>query len=184
MSYWRRRDTAAFVVLVAALASGLCHALFWWQGSRANATLETLRAGHDVTTTHDDPVAVRAARGVYLAAHLHVEEAQAIAERLPSGDAIARATLLYDIANAHMRQAMMIFASAPMRQVAPMIQLAKSEYRAALRLDPGNWDARYNYDIAAAMVRDADPPPSSKGDEMAHERAYFPDIPGAPNGLP
>ena len=68
--------------------------------------------------------------------------------------------------------------------VSPIIVMAKSEYRQALQLDPDNWDARYNYSLAAALVRDTAPSQPTAGDQMSHERAAWPDIPGAPNGLP
>lgn len=181
---WRRRDIAAACITALSLCASAFFAAQWWNITCANNAIAALAAGHDQPAAHDDPARLQAARGLFLISQLHLEEAQAIAERMRDADASARSTLLYALANAHMRQALMIFSSAPMRQVAPMIQMAKSEYRASLRLDPSNWDARFNYDIAAALVRDADPPPSRRGEEMAHERAYFPDIPGAPNGLP
>jgi mxaK protein len=184
MIRWPAGDIIAVCVIVGTLSTASVAAFLWAQASRSNTAIAALAAGHDVPVSHDDPAPIQAARGLYLLTTRHVEEAQALAERMSGADAASRATLLYALGNAHMRQALMIFATAPMRQVAPMIQLAKSEYRLSLRLDPDNWDARYNYDIAAALVRDADVPPSRKGEEMAHERAYFPDVPGAPNGLP
>jgi mxaK protein len=184
MSRWRSRDLAAFGVLAGALGAAGYFACLLARDAQANAAITALAAGREAASLPGEAANVMAARGLFLLKNRRVEEAQALAERMEGSDPAARATLLYALGNAHMRQALMIFASAPMRQVAPMISMAKSEYRLSLRLDPENWDARYNYDIAAALVRDADPPPSSKGEEMARERAYFPDVPGAPNGLP
>ena len=110
---------------------------------------------------------------------------QALADRMEAGgDPAARASLLYALGNAHLRRALDAFKTDPMRQIAPIINLAKLEYRQSLQIDPDNWDARYNYDIAAALVREADGAPPNKGHDMARERALWPDVPGAPNGLP
>ena len=49
---------------------------------------------------------------------------------------------------------------------------------------PDDWDARYNYTLAAALVRETEAAEPTSSDEMAHERATWPDIPGAPNGMP
>jgi mxaK protein len=184
MRRWRWPELAATCVLAAALSGAGFSAYQWWRTVRANATILALAARHDVPVSHGDPGQVQAARGLFLLAIRHAEEAQATAERMQDADPASRAILLYALANAHMRQALKVFSTLPMRQVAPVIQLAKSEYRLSLHLDPDNWDARYNFDIAASLVRDAEPPPNHKGDEMARERALFPDIPGAPNGLP
>jgi hypothetical protein len=184
MKRWTWPDLIATCVLAVALCGAGLWARQWWCDISANATISALAARRDVPVSHDDPGQVQAARGLYLLAIRHAEEAQATAERMENADPASRALLLYALANTHMRQAMLVFSTLPMRQVAPVIQLAKSEYRLSLHLDPYNWDARYNFDTAAALVRDAEPPPNRKGDDMARERALFPDIPGAPNGLP
>jgi mxaK protein len=102
----------------------------------------------------------------------------------PLADPHMRAILQFGLANAHLRRALDIFSSAPMRQVAPLIGLAQSEYRQVLRADPQNWEARTNFDIASGISHDPDVAAYLKGDDMARERALVPDAPGAPNGLP
>lgn len=179
------RDWFAIAVLAAAIFSGGFAALQIWRASRDDARVTALAQGRDVAVGYDDGGVAQAARARYLATHKHMDEALAIADRmLNGGDPAARASLLYALANIQMRQALGAFKTQPMRVIAPIINQAKSEYRQALSIDPGNWDARYNEDIAAALVRDSDAAPAIKGHEMARERALWPDVPGTPNGLP
>ena len=95
-----------------------------------------------------------------------------------------RSALYYALGNAHMRQAYVQISKVPFWKVKPVIALAKSEYRQAVQLNPDDWDARYNYSIAASLVHDQEQAKPTAGDAMAHERAAWPDIPGAPNGMP
>ena len=179
------REWFAIIVLAAALVSGGFAGLQLWRASRDDGRIEALASGKDVAVDYADGGVAQAARARYLATHKHMDEALAIADRmLNGGDPVARASLLYALGNIHMRQALGAFKTQPMRVIAPIINQAKSEYRQALSIDPENWDARYNEDIASALVRDSDAAPAMKGHEMARERALWPDVPGTPNGLP
>jgi mxaK protein len=183
MIRWRKYELAcaglAAASMLAAAACGAC----WCRMADANRAIAALAAGYDVAVDHDAPARAQAARGLFLVRQHRLEEAMAVAERL-DGDPVGRAALLYALGNAHMRRGLAIFADAPIREVAPLINQAKAEYRLSLQLQPQNWDARFNYDVAASLVRDQDPPPPKKGDEMSRERALIPDLPGVPNGLP
>jgi mxaK protein len=179
------RMPAAALLLIAGLGLVAAGAVRDWHASAQNAAIARLMAGQDLAVEPDAPPALLAARARALIARGNLDGAQAIADRLAaSAPAGVRAPLLYALGNAHMRHAFAIFTQLPFRQVRPFLSLAKSEYRQALQLDPGNWDARYNYAIAASLVRDTEHAAPSVGDQMAHERAAWPDIPGAPNGMP
>ncbi len=180
---WRMRELACAGLAAAALVAEAACGAGWWRMASANRAIAALAAGNDMAVGHDAPARAQAARGLFLVRQHRLEEAMAVAERLDN-DAAARAALLYALGNAHMRRGLAIFADAPIREVAPLINQAKAEYRLSLQLRPDNWDARFNYDVAASLVRDQDPPPPKKGDELARERALIPDLPGVPNGLP
>ncbi len=113
------------------------------------------------------------------------EAAQDIADRMATDeDEAARAVLLYDIGNYMMRRALPIYFTRPMREVAPLIRVAKAEYRQALQIDPQNWDARFNLDVAESLVREVENPVPKSGSTMAQDKATIPDEPGVPNGMP
>ena len=156
-----------------------------WQMLRQNSGVSALAVGHDLAVTRDAPILLQLAKARYLITQGQFDGAQAIADRMAGEDASPeRAELLYALGNAHMRQALRLFKTMPFRKVAPILSLAKAEYRQVIQLDPDDWDARYNYTLAAALVRDTEAAQPTASDLMAHERATWPDIPGAPNGMP
>lgn len=173
----------AVAILVTATGMFAASAIRLWHGERDIARIASLGAGQNLAVDDGADPAVLAAEGATLVARGKSEAAQAIADRL-NGAPADHAAVLYAIANARMRAALGIFTQVPFRVIKGSIAQAKAEYRQAIQLDPDNWDARYNYAIAAALVRDTESSTPSAGDEMAHERAAWPDIPGAPNGMP
>jgi mxaK protein len=173
----------AAVILAGATVAGP-GALQLWQAQQGNRTISALAAGHDIATTHNDPGLVLVARARFLIAKGDIQAAQALADDLANAPPAIRAPLLYAIGNAHMRRAYDMMRKLPFWKVKPTIALAKSEYRQAIQVDPDNWDARYNYAVAASLVRDTEQAQPTVGEGMAHERAAWPDIPGAPNGMP
>jgi mxaK protein len=173
------------LLLVAALGVGLQAAVVLWRARAVNARIDRLETGRVEAVARDAPPLVLAARARAFIRQGKLEDAQAIADRMPAdGPDRVRAELDYALGNAHLRAALNAFRTDPMKQVVPIINLAKSEYRQALARDPGNWDARYNLDIAMALVREAAPPPPTRGDTMAGEKPFWPNVPGTPNGLP
>jgi mxaK protein len=67
----------------------------------------------------------------------------------------------------------------------PFVNLAKREYRRALQLAPDYWDAKFNFDVAARLVRDFPDFERNSGDELsADPKKLWTDIPGKPKGLP
>lgn len=185
----KRRVRALRMLLLLVASAGVLVAgiggVELWQATAANRRIEKLATGHDVPVAADEATVLRVARARYLLDHGNSDAAQVIAGQLAAeAPPPLRASLLYALGNAHMRHALDLFTQVPFRIVSPIIAVAKSEYRQAIMLDPGNWDARYNYALAAALVRDTEASQPTAGDQMSHERAAWPDIPGAPNGLP
>jgi mxaK protein len=180
---WCQRVAAG--VLVAALAAAAQAGLHLRQGMADNARIAALATGRDITPDADAAASVQAARARFLLSQGKIDEARAIAERLNDAEAAPqRASLLYALGNEHLRQAMQIYLLVPLRQVKPLVNAAKAEYRQALQLDPDNWDCRYNYAIAATLIHETETSKSMIGAQMSHDRAAWPDIPGAPNGMP
>jgi len=181
----RRRALLPALLCAAALGATAFNGISYTRIRSENSLIALYATGADHALPRDAAPALRAARGLFLLAHDRVDDAQAELDAIgQENTAGPRNLLLYGLANAHLHRALDIFSSAPMRKVAPLIGLAQSEYRAVLRADPSNWDARYNYDIASALSHDPEVASFLKGDDMARERALVPDAPGAPNGLP
>jgi mxaK protein len=62
------------------------------------------------------------------------------------------------------------------------VELAKENYRQALRLNPGDWDARFNLEYAYRIT----PPPKERGkaDFQGSKSSVFSTLPGLPGGGP
>ncbi len=154
--------------------------------NRANHNIQELVGKHDVeiemSRAHPQEILARVDESVR---RDHIDDAQAILSstetRLPPG---IRALALYNIANARTRLAAEHVRTGDIDGAAALINLAKSEYRLALKLDPTNWDIRYNLDIAMRVVRDL---PQADNPEITSPDAptkLWTELPGVPKGLP
>jgi mxaK protein len=182
---WQASRWAAAAVLFAALAEASRAGASMWQSGADNSKIIALESDRDVIVASDAAPPLLAARAQWLVAQGKIDEARAIAEQLNApASAPLRASVLYAIGNAHLHQAMQIYLLVPLKQVKPLVNAAKAEFRQALALDPGNWDCRYNFAIATTLIHDTETAKAISGAQMSHDRASWPDIPGAPNGMP
>jgi mxaK protein len=183
----RVRTLALATALVASLAA--LGALTWriQEVRRDNATIAALKAGDDIA------VDARTASGEVLMARLSFllgrdrrEDAQALLDASSGlADPKLRARLLYNHANARVRDAIAAVERGDTDKAIPLTRLAKDEYRLALRLDPEAWDIKYNYDVAMRIVRDF-PGYEKEGEEVPPDapKRLWTDLPGVPKGLP
>jgi mxaK protein len=175
---------AALIASVAALA-----VLSWklYEVGRDNSVIAALKAGDDTAVdarTASDEVLV--ARSAFLLARNRREEAQSLLDQSSGmADPKLRARLIYNHANARVRDAIAAVERGNNDKAIPLTRLAKDEYRLALRLDPTAWDTKFNYDVAMRIVRDfpgyesedEEPPPDAP-------TKLWTDLPGVPKGLP
>ena len=172
------------IASVAALA-----ALTWRinEVRRDNDTIEALMAGEDVpieSRRASDEVLL--ARSAYLLQRDRDEEAQELLDTSSNmDDPKLRARLLYNHANDRIRQALAAVGRGDFGKAIPQTNLAKDEYRLALRLDPEAWDIKHNFDVAMRIVRDF-PGGEVEGEEAPPDapKRLWTDLPGVPRGLP
>lgn len=184
----RKIRTAALATLLVASVAILA-ALSWrlYEVRRDNAVIAALRAGDDIAV---DPKTasgeVLLARAAFLLARDRREEAQALVDAAAGlADARLRARLLYNHANARIRDAIAAVERGDQDKAIPLTRLAKDDYRLALRLDPEAWDVKYNFDVAMRIVRDF-PGYEKEGEEVPPDapKRLWTDLPGVPKGLP
>ncbi len=166
-----------------------------WFGYAADDFFRTERANRNIrelVSRHDIPIDVRQADPQEILARInesirrdHMDDAQAaLSTAEVSLPANVRGAALYNIANARTLLAGEAVRKGDLDSAAALINLAKSEYRLALHLDPENWDARHNIDVAMRVVRDlpqADNPGTTSPDAP---KKLWTDLPGVPKGLP
>lgn len=153
---------------------------------RDNALIASLATGHDLAVGVDDPPALLFARLHFLSSRGRLDEAQPLLNQILTGaDRSLAVAALYDMANARLRAAIDHLESGRIDPAVPLVRLAKENYRRALALDPGFWDAKYNLDVAMRLVRDF-PQIDAEGEEIPPEAAkrLWTELPGLPKGLP
>jgi mxaK protein len=153
----------------------------------SNELIKELRAGKDVAV---DPAtaasALIEARASFLLARDRIEEAQPLLDQASlRAEPAVEARMLYNAANARLRAAVKAIEQGKFDKAIPLVALAKSEYRDVLRREPGNWDAKYNLDVAMRLVRDLPRAEGEDGGDKQKEPAkLWTDLPGVPKGLP
>lgn len=184
---WRQMRSFVLIALCLALVVTTAVLVFEWRGAvEANDTIEALRAGRDIVVDANARPEALLARIGFLAARSDVDRARASVEALDrSGSSEARARGHYLLGNALLRKAFDQIQRSELEAANPFVNLAKREYRRALQLAPDHWDAKFNLDVAARLVRDFPDFERKSGDELsADPKKLWTDIPGKPKGLP
>jgi mxaK protein len=184
-----RKIRTAALSMALIISAGALATLTWriHEVRRDNATIAALEAGDevavDVRTASDEGLVARAH---FLQKRDRRDEAQALVDASSRmSDPKLRARLLYNHANARIRDAIAAVERADTDKAVPLTRLAKDEYRLALRLDPEAWDIKYNFDVAMRIVRDF-PGYETEGEEPPPDAPtrLWTDLPGIPKGLP
>jgi mxaK protein len=178
------------VLLVGALslAVGGFVAFAWMSVAawRDNRTIAALAAGRDLPIDAAARPEVKFARAHFLLQHDRPDEVQALVSELKTaGNPRLLADLQYNLANARLRAALALIEQNRIDPAASLVRLANDGYRATLAIDSGNWDARYNLDVAMRLVRDF-PQIEERSEETSLEtpKRLWTDLPGLPKGLP
>lgn len=174
---------AGLAIALAAVAAATAALL---QRTHDNRRIAALAEGRDVEIGEDASAALTFARAHYLLVRDRLDDARAPTERLALGDARRFAfAALYDKGNAHLRRALEIVDAHRYDDTIAQVNLAKEHYLRALRIDPGDWDAKLNLDVAMRLVRDF-PDGEAEGDEEPPEQPdrLWTDLPGLPRGGP
>lgn len=151
-----------------------------------NRTIAALADGHEVEATDDASDPVLFAHAHFLLVRDRFDEARSVVERIAQrGDTTFAIAALYDKGNAHLRKAFEIVGAGKYDETIAQVNLAKEHYLRTLRLDPQNWDAKFNLDVAMRLVRDF-PDGEAEGDEDQPEQPdrLWTDLPGLPRGGP
>jgi mxaK protein len=184
--FWGRIKTAFIIGLVVAFAlAATAAAAFLAVHSARNRSIATLIGGHDVAVATDAAPKLIFARAYFLMNHNRLEDAQALVSRLDiRGSRRLRADLHYDMANASLKVAFDKIDERDFDAAGAFVSLAREDFREAMRLDPDDWDARFNFDVASRLVREYPtfgftPDPRRRG-----PRPLWTELPNAPEGEP
>lgn len=186
-AFWRETRSSFLVALCLALVMAAIAALIDWRGAvDANDVIDALRQGRDIPVEANARPETLLARIAFLVKRSEIDRARAMVEALDRSASIdMRARGRYLLANALLRKAFDHIERSEFDAANPFVNLAKREYRRALQLAPDDWDAKFNMDVAARLVRDFPDFERKGGDELsADPKKLWTDIPGKPKGLP
>ena len=188
-----RRTRAAWWALGLVAAVAAAAAGSWAIKARDNAVIEATQA-----MAHADDSELRSVTPALLFAQAHE---LGVAEKIEP--ALVRYRALYshprfgplaryNSGNLLMRQALSLREAATdtgadpesAGQALPLIELAKQSYREVLRADPGQWDARYNYERAQRALPDPDDMDAPIGEPRAQSERSPTTTRGVGGGLP
>lgn len=173
------------LALIACLASATA-LVDLWQTRNANEAIRSLTANKEVQVdSKSAPSQVILARINELIFHDRLEDAQTLLSSAETRiDPHTRALALYNIANERTRKGAEFVRKGDLDHAAALINVAKSEYRLALKLFPNDWNAKFNLDVAMRIVRDLPQAENLPDDEQETPKKLWTDLPGVPKGLP
>jgi mxaK protein len=114
----------------------------------------------------------------------HYQQALAAYQGVVNGprDDLARAAR-YNLGNLYLREALKDGAAQAFKAV-PLIELAKQNYRAALRTDPDDWDSRYNLQHALQLSPEMEQGPLVDNPPPTQRERTTSTLPGTQGELP
>jgi len=146
-----RRRTIHFAFGAAALGCGLIAAQQGLRLHLANQVNEAI-ASASVSSADDGAAEARFARALALSKAGDSAAALQVYKALIQGDrGDLKRSALYNLGNLHLREAMQAGPDEAAKSL-PLIELAKQSYRDLLRIDPADWDARYNLERALLLA--------------------------------
>jgi mxaK protein len=183
---WGSSKTAALVSLVVTFALGTLAAFGLCGLNMAhNRTISGLVDNHDIAVDRDAAEKLLFARAYFLMTHSRLDDAQAFVSLFDlRGSRKARAHLHYDFANARLRAAFEKIDAQDFDAAGALVGLAQADYIEALRLDPDDWNVRFNFDVATRLVRQY---PSFKTYHDLRREGPHPiwtELPNVPRGEP
>lgn len=176
----RRTTRIAWALLALLLAASAIDGVRLWRQQRWNDRIVSGTLPADAARL---PVQARFARA-YLQETQGMHEAALQRYRALHGDPAVGQAARYNTANLLMREAAVLRAGPEPAKAIALIELAKQFYRDVLRIDPQQWDARYNLERAQRLLPDpeeseTEPMPAPEQAERAATtmRGYSPGLP-------
>ena len=103
---------------------------------------------------------------------------------MDKGDQKFQAKARYNLGNLYLEQAMQQVKAMNINEALPLAGLAKQAYRQSLALDSGNWDAKYNLEVAMRLLPEMDRVDMPDDEPKNQKSQLWTTVPGFPSGLP
>jgi mxaK protein len=157
----------------------------WIRDAGRNYTIADLTHNHDIVVSQEAAPKLIFARAYFLATHRRLDGAQALVSLFDlRGSDKERAALHYDLGNARLLAAFDKINSLNYDAAGALVGLAEEDYIEAMRLNPNLWDARYNFDVAARLVRKYPSFANTPDPQRQGPRPIWTELPNIPRGEP
>ncbi|MDO9141273.1 MAG: MxaK protein [Methylobacter sp.] len=183
--------TIRHITLWAALAAGLA-AFVYSAGAlygihRDNDLIRQLISGKDVAVNNviSGKPELRLARAFYFKRkHRYDEALSTLSLIMDKGDRNFQAKVRYNLGNLYLEQAIQQALAMNINEAMPLLGLAKQAYRQSLALNSGDWDAKYNLEVAMRLLPEMDRVDMPDDEPTKQKSQLWTTVPGFPRGLP
>ncbi len=183
----RLRHISLWSALALSLSGALYSAAMLYGIHQDNELIRQLTSGKDVAVNKvigGEPE-LRLARAFYFKQkHRYDEALSTLSLILDKGDRNFQAKARYNLGNLYLEQAIQQVKDTHINEALPLLGLAKQSYRQSLALDSGNWDAKYNLEVAMRLLPEMDRVDMPDDEPTNRKSQLWTTVPGFPRGLP
>ncbi|MDO9423050.1 MAG: MxaK protein [Methylobacter sp.] len=181
------RHMTLWAALAASLAAFVYSAGALYGIHHDNDLIRQLTSGKDVAVNKviSGEPELRLARAFYFQQkHRYDEALSTLSLIMDKGDRKFQAKARYNLGNLYLEQAVQQAKTMNINEALPLAGLAKQAYRQALALDSGNWDAKYNLEVAMRLLPEMDRVDMPDDEPNNQKSQLWTTVPGFPRGLP
>ncbi len=183
----RLRHISLWSALALSLSGALYSAAMLYGIHQDNELIRQLTSGKDVAVNKvigGEPE-LRLARAFYFKQkHRYDEALSTLSLVMDKGDQKFQAKARYNLGNLYLEQAIQQVKDTHINEALPLLGLAKQSYRQSLALDSGNWDAKYNLEVAMRLLPEMDRVDMPDDEPTNRKSQLWTTVPGFPRGLP
>ncbi len=183
----RLRHMSLWTALALSLSGALYSAAMLYGIHQDNDLIRQLTSGKDVAVNKvigGEPE-LRLARAFYFKQkHRYDEALSTLSLIMDKGDRNFQAKARYNLGNLYLEQAVQQVKAEHINEALPLLGLAKQAYRQSLALDSGNWDAKYNLEVAMRLLPEMDRVDMPDDEPINQKSQLWTTVPGFPRGLP
>mgnify|MGYP003394744628 CR=1 FL=1 len=181
------RHMTLWAALAISLVASIYSAAVLYGIHQDNDLIRQLTSGKDVAVNKvigGEPE-LRLARAFYFKQkHRYDEALSTLSLIMDKGDQKFQAKSRYNLGNLYLEQAVQQVKAMKMNEALPLAGLAKQAYRQSLALDSGDWDAKYNLEVAMRLLPEMDRVDMPDDSPINQKSQLWTTVPGFPRGLP
>ncbi|MCX7092549.1 MAG: MxaK protein [Methylobacter sp.] len=178
----RLRHISLWSALALSLSGALYSAAMLYGIHQDNELIRQLTSGKDVAV--NKVIGGEPELRHFKQKHRYDEALSTLSLVMDKGDQKFQAKARYNLGNLYLEQAIQQVKDTHINEALPLLGLAKQSYRQSLALDSGNWDAKYNLEVAMRLLPEMDRVDMPDDEPTNQKSQLWTTVPGFPRGLP